>query len=367
MEGALSVAGRCGHRAAPRRGVDRRTSVAEPRAAPGRGDRLVNGAVRTPLSRFFRVSALVVLLAAPLAGQAANDPVEAYREQRYEEALRGFERWKSERPDEPLIDLNLGSARYKLGQLDAATQSYQSAAKAAEEAGEADLRSEALYNLGNAAFRAGRLAEAEQLFLQALDLAPGDVDAKHNLEVVQRRLEEQQQNQDGGQDQDQDQEQDGGDQDSDAEQRGDSPQSGGGEQERDDSEADGAPDHSESSSDGAPGADEDEDGLSDEQERSAENPTDPSNPDSDGDGRLDGEEDANRNGRVDPGETDPNQPDPPQSEPSEPRQGDGRPQSSEPAGMTPEEAQRFLQALQEERPAGERRARAGQLRQEKDW
>ena len=35
--------------------------------------------------------------------------------------------------------------------------------------------------------------------------------------------------------------------------------------------------------------------------------------------------------------------------------------------MTPEEAQRFLQALQEERPAGERRARAGQLRQEKDW
>lgn len=37
--------------------------------------------------------------------------------------------------------------------------------------------------------------------------------------------------------------------------------------------------------------------------------TDPTNPDTDGDGLLDGEEDANRNGRVDPGETDPNDPD----------------------------------------------------------
>lgn len=37
--------------------------------------------------------------------------------------------------------------------------------------------------------------------------------------------------------------------------------------------------------------------------------TDPTEPDTDGDGRLDGEEDANQNGRVDPGETDPNDPD----------------------------------------------------------
>jgi len=34
--------------------------------------------------------------------------------------------------------------------------------------------------------------------------------------------------------------------------------------------------------------------------------TDPANPDSDGDGISDGEEDTNRNGRLDPGETDPN-------------------------------------------------------------
>jgi cysteine-rich repeat protein len=37
--------------------------------------------------------------------------------------------------------------------------------------------------------------------------------------------------------------------------------------------------------------------------------TDPNNPDVDGDGLLDGDEDANHNGRVDPGETDPNEAD----------------------------------------------------------
>lgn len=36
--------------------------------------------------------------------------------------------------------------------------------------------------------------------------------------------------------------------------------------------------------------------------------TDPTNPDTDGDGFPDGQEDANRNGRVDPGESDPNDP-----------------------------------------------------------
>ncbi len=39
--------------------------------------------------------------------------------------------------------------------------------------------------------------------------------------------------------------------------------------------------------------------------------TNPANPDTDGDGLLDGQEDQNRNGRVDPGETDPNDPNDP--------------------------------------------------------
>ncbi|HEV8323026.1 MAG TPA: hypothetical protein VG389_15535 [Myxococcota bacterium] len=56
--------------------------------------------------------------------------------------------------------------------------------------------------------------------------------------------------------------------------------------------------------DAATPADRDGDGLSDDCEKSAPG-LDPDDPDSDGDGLLDGAEDANRNCRLDPGETDP--------------------------------------------------------------
>jgi len=52
--------------------------------------------------------------------------------------------------------------------------------------------------------------------------------------------------------------------------------------------------------------DTDNDGLLDGIEVNGSNPTDPLDPDSDDDGLLDGEEDANHNGALDPGETDPN-------------------------------------------------------------
>lgn len=52
--------------------------------------------------------------------------------------------------------------------------------------------------------------------------------------------------------------------------------------------------------------DSDDDGLDDGTEVHGDNPTHPTDVDSDDDGLSDGAEDANHNGRVDPGETDPN-------------------------------------------------------------
>ncbi|MFY0584069.1 adventurous gliding motility lipoprotein CglD [Cystobacter fuscus] len=54
---------------------------------------------------------------------------------------------------------------------------------------------------------------------------------------------------------------------------------------------------------GATGVDSDQDGISDDVEKA--NGTNPNNPDTDGDGLRDGQEDRNRNGQVDPGETNP--------------------------------------------------------------
>ncbi len=112
--------------------------------------------------------------------------------------------------------------------------------------------------------------------------------------------------------------------------------------------------------------------LPDEVEQSGTNPTDPANPDSDGDGLADGAEDLNRNGGLDEGETDPNRQD---------SDGDGVPDGQDSdtpgtgaqsmpedfEGLTPEEAERYLQALEEGRPNRQLPPGVKPTRSEKDW
>ena len=252
---------------------------------------------------------------------------EAYQAGDWEEALRRFSDLELRRPDDYEVKLNLGSALYR-------SQSYQEAVRRYNEAatsGDQELRAEALYNLGNVAYRQQDLPQAEQFYKSALELKSDDQDAKFNLEYVRREMEQQNEQQPK-----QDPEQD--------------PQS---EQQED------ASDSSNQSKDS------DEDGLPDETERQGRNPTDPENPDSDGDGLRDGEEDVNANGQVDSGETDPNLAD---------TDGDGRsdseedrqPESSAAEQMSEEEAQRYLQALEDKKPPVERRP-ANRRRQSKDW
>ena len=267
-----------------------------------------------------------------------DDPYDAYREGYFDEALQGFLDNEVERPTDTDLQLNIGSAHYQMRDYESAARSYQRAASAQDPL----LRSEALYNLGNTAYRQGRLGDAIDLYMNALELNPDDEDAKFNLEFVReemKRRQEQQQDQDQqNQQQDQQQEQ---------------------QQEQQQQQQQGQ--------EGAQPQDQDGDGLADEVEREGENPTDPNNPDTDGDGRSDGEEDRNGNGRVDEGETDPNRPD--ESPQQRQESADApQPQPGEPREMTPEEAERFLQALQEKRPEDERKGKPGRrVRLEKDW
>lgn len=74
------------------------------------------------------------------------------------------------------------------------------------------------------------------------------------------------------------------------------------------------------------------DGIEDRNRNGVRDPgeTDPTNPDTDGDGLVDGEEDLNWNGIVDPGESDPLDPtDPPQIDPNLDSDGDGIPDALE--------------------------------------
>ncbi len=266
-------------------------------------------------------------------GQAAErsgkigDPWEAYQAGRWNEALQAFVDLQVERPNDPELMMDVGSSQYQMGDYDAAATSFGRAATLADD----DLRAKALYNMGNVSYRQGKLKEAIDYYKAALEGNPDDQDAKYNLEFVRdeirRRHEEAQKRQQEQKDQQQDQQQDQ------QESRQQDQQDRGGSQQQEQA-----------------GQDSDGDGLPDELERNAQNPTDPANPDSDGDGLADGEEDRNANGTVDQGETDPNKVDSDGDGVPDSAQDTAQQQQQEATELSPEEAERYLQALQEQRP-----------------
>ncbi len=291
--------------------------------------------------------------------QRFDDPWDAYEAGAYDQAVQGFIDRQVERPDEPALALNLGSAYFGMRDYERADRAFGQAALAADPA----LRQQAIYNLGNSAYRQGRLEEAVALYQSALELDPDDEDAKFNLEFVRdeirRRIEEAQKRQ---QEQEQQQEQQSGEQEQQQQQDQGSPdsQEGDGRQQQ----PAGEPEQP---------TDSDGDGLPDQVERQGANPTDPQNPDSDADGLPDGAEDRNASGGVDPGETDPNKAD---------SDGDGVPDAQEASAaeaaaeqqaaesddrLSPEEAARYLQSLEEGRPERKAPASGRRRRPAKDW
>jgi len=313
------------------------------------------------------------------SGPRPRTPYEAYDRGLYDQALQGFVDRQVERPGDPELLLNIGAAHYKMRDYGAAEEAFVKAATA----GNDEIREQALYNLGNTAFRQGQLEAAVQRYQAALEIDPDDEDAKFNLEFVRdeirRRHEEAQkrQQEQGGQQQPQPQsqeEQDSSSQDQQGQQGQQDQQQGegGDEQQQQGQQEQQDQEQQQQAQGGAQAGDRDGDGLPDETELGGANPTDPDNPDTDADGLRDGEEDRNHNGQVDEGETDPNRAD---------SDGDGTPDGEEQGalggaqaaagdqleGMTAEEAERYLQALEEGRPHNAP-ARPGRgVRVDKDW
>jgi len=298
--------------------------------------------------------------------RSPGSPYEAYEAGLFNDALQGFIDLQVERPDDPEVALNVGSAHYQMRNFPEADRTFTKAAMAQDPS----VRGQALYNLGNSAFRQGRLQEAVELYKAALEINPDDEDAKFNLEFVrdeirrrheeaQKRQQEQEEQQQG---EEQQNEQQGEGQDSGQEEQEAQPESEKGQQGEQEEQQELEPQDAQDS---------DQDGLSDELEQGADNPTDPDDADSDDDGLSDGAEDLNRNGRVDPEETDPNRMDTDGDGVPDSQDGQGgdagstEPESLE--GLTPEEAERYLQALQEGRPTRQHPGRGRRAKGDKDW
>ena len=124
------------------------------------------------------------------------------------------------RGDDPLASYNAGTGHLAAENLDAATRHLEHATQSVPEEN-IELASRAQYNLGNARFGAQDLEGAIEAYKEALRKDPEFEDAKHNLELSQRLLQEQQQqNQDQqNQDQNQDQQEQDKDQEQDQDQQ----------------------------------------------------------------------------------------------------------------------------------------------------
>lgn len=179
-------------------------------ASPGR---------RQPRSVAGRAAILVLLISAGL-GFGPGDLERGnrmYREGRYEEAVVAYTRVLDRGKATPQLHYNLGTALLALGRHEEAQRQFEAALQGVEP----ELRQRAFYNLGNRFLvdaraeddleRQGALLDtAIEAYRRALRVSPDDVDAKWNLELALRDLEqnEQQRSMPQQSDQDEDSEQD---------------------------------------------------------------------------------------------------------------------------------------------------------------
>lgn len=124
-----------------------------------------------------------------------------YDQKMYDQALQLYNEALLEEPNRREVVYNLANTFYRQGKYkEAATE-----LKKVTDASESAMRARAHYNLGNAFFKENQFQEAADQYTRVLQLDPKDRDAKYNLELALKKLEEQkQQSQSSKKDQKQD-------------------------------------------------------------------------------------------------------------------------------------------------------------------
>jgi len=116
-----------------------------------------------------------------------------------EPALSEYQKAQAVIPEAPQLYYDIGNVLYRQQDWAGAAQAYERALGAAD----SNLSSRAAYNLGNALFNDKKYDDAVKAYTRALKSAPKDADAKHNLEMALRALEQQKQQQQKQQNKDQ--------------------------------------------------------------------------------------------------------------------------------------------------------------------
>lgn len=231
-----------------------------------------------------------------------------FARERYDRSIERYTRATAAAPENFEAAYDLSGALYRTERFEEAAGTLERLA--ADTTRTAEERAAAYYNLGNAQFRQEKYAEALESYKNSLRIDSSDQEAKYNYAYTKRLLEQQQQEQQQNQNDDQDQNQEQ-------------------EQNRD--------------------QDRNQDRNGDRNEE--ESPADPQQPDDD-------RQENDRNDDSSDGE-----------DPADPRD-DGRDAPPREGGISPEEQERMLDAIQarEDRTQEKLKERAGTIvRGDKNW
>jgi tetratricopeptide (TPR) repeat protein len=143
--------------------------------------------------------ALFFAFALVLGGWSFFDPFHEHvekgnkkaREQKPDEALGRYDAAAKEAPSSPIPDYNRALVLAREGRVAEAKQAFESA----QAAPDSSIAADAHYNFGNLLLDQNDSKGAIEQYLRSLDLDPADPDARRNLEIAMRRMEEQQQQQ----------------------------------------------------------------------------------------------------------------------------------------------------------------------------
>jgi tetratricopeptide (TPR) repeat protein len=143
-----------------------------------------------------RMTALVLAAGlSSLVGGEAHRRTESgnahYRKGENDPAMTDYQKAQAKLPEAPQLHYDIGNVLYRQENWKGAAEAYEQALAAAGP----ELAPKAAYNLGNALFHDEKYDEAVKAYTRALRSAPTDADAKHNLEMALRALEQKKQQQ----------------------------------------------------------------------------------------------------------------------------------------------------------------------------
>lgn len=141
--------------------------------------------------------------------QANENPEEFYRTGNYQKAEQAFIKKDMDAPKDVRNRYNRGCASFQNANYEGASAAFRSALKRTDDK---KITFRSAYNLGNSLFKQGDLEGAAQAFKQAIKINPGDKDSKYNYGLALKTIKENQKKekekqQEQNQEQDQKQEQ----------------------------------------------------------------------------------------------------------------------------------------------------------------